>query len=297
MIFRLGYFFKTIGLIGLLSNSSVFADNDLDQGFVENIKSGKLDAISTEIGKAWFSIKGDKAEHFKKLHTWAKEDKNAKLEKLSGILISSEPEYCFGVRQSHLFIQHHSFLRKSENLQAYEQDMALLHAALNSLRNIIRQRAEAEAASYAGPDLAKEFIKHAALSKTVEERNAILFEQGYDEKMSDAAWYFLQEVIILNLCEFDYENTEWIKATIPLIGWPSLTGLDQGLDKVAAFLIRRAYDLPFKKRIVRQLEPFYEAGEIDKASFEYLQAVVTSHEITNDHFVEANMVARTCHAP
>ena len=300
-MYQLKYFFKIMMLVELLVNSSnsVPANDDLrqlGQGFIENIKSGMIEATSPEIGRAWFSNTVNKDMVFTEIQMWAKQEEAKKLQGLEGFLVSSEPRYCFGVRQSHLFNRHYVFLKKSQNLQTYEQDMALLHAALKALKSTMRTRADQKADNHDGSELAKEFTRRAALSKTVEERNAILFEFGYDEKMSDAAWYFLQEVIISNLCEFDYENTEWLKDTIPLIGWPSLAGYDQALDKTAAFLIHRAYDLSFKKRITRQLEPFYETDEIDKTSYENLKASVELQEVLNNEFIEKNTVARSCHA-
>jgi hypothetical protein len=303
MFLRLGKFFGFLLLCVLGSASSLAVEGDAE--FITKIKSGNIDALSPDIGKFWFSDTANKDEIFSGIKKWASKTEAAKLANLTEIILPAMPEYCFDARQSLLVGQHIKYLESVKNFETYKSEMATISTALSTLDNDIRKRAAEVAAKFPSEGLAKELARRSALSTKTEEQNTILFSYGFNKKVSDAAWYFLQEIIIGTQCEYDYNNTEWLKEQIPLIGWPSLAGYTTDVDKAAAFLARHVYDIPFMIKMVEQLQPFYERSEIDQASYKQLQNTVMAYQATTDQVAKIAAIypdqtirpPRMCHTP
>ncbi len=284
MFLRLGKFFGFLLLCVLGSASSLAVEGGAE--FISKIKSGNIDALSPDIGEFWFSDAANKDEIFSGIKKWASKTEAEKLTSLTGIILPAMPEYCFDARQSLLVGQHIKYLESVKNFETYKSEMTIISTALSTLDNDIKKRAEEAAAKFPSEGLAKELARRGALSTKTEEQNTILFSYGFNEKVSDAAWYFLQEIVIGTQCEYDYNNTEWLKEQIPFIGWPSLAGYTTDVDKAAAFLVRRVYDIPFMIKMVERLQPFYDQDQIDRTSYEALKNSALAYQANIDRVAE-----------
>ncbi|UTW56565.1 hypothetical protein [Kordiimonas sp. SCSIO 12610] len=264
------------------NDTATFAASD----FIEKVKSGEISAVSTEIGEMWFSDVKNRDETFNTLRKWANETEAEKLSGIKGVILPAMPEYCFDARQSFLLNHHINYLKSVEGFETYRSEMSIIQTALKTLDEDIKKCADKAAAKVEVDGLERELVYRGALSTQTEEQNDILFSYGFNEKVSDGAWYFLQEIIIGTQCEYDYDNTEWLKEQLPLIGWPSIAGHDKKVDKAAAFLVRRAYDIPFIVKMTKQLKPFYDRSEIDQSSYEKLNNAALAYQASLDRFAE-----------
>ncbi len=205
----LKFVFAIVFLLNSTATSSI--ETTPPHTIIEQIQAETLPATSPKLGTLWFQNHADREEIFKNLHEWAYSEEGRKLNSINTVILSSTPEYCFDIRQPRMVRYHIEFLKKMPSYKQYEKEMADIEDALQALKDLMIKNAELRADNTEGTDFTKELVRRAELSKITQERNLLLFQLGIDKKLSDPAWYFLQELVILNLCEFDYENSEWIK--------------------------------------------------------------------------------------
>ncbi len=291
--------FKFVFAAILLLNSTAASSIETTppHTIIEQIRAETLPATSPKLGALWFQNHADREETFKSLHKWVYNEEDRKLASIKTVILSSTPEYCFDIRQARTVRFHINFLKKMPSYEQYEKEMVDIEDALQALKDLMIKNAEKKANSTEDTDFTKELVRRAELSKITQERNQLLFQLGIDKKLSEPAWYFLQERVILNLCEFDYQNSEWIKKTLAEITWPTISKYGETADKYAAFLVRRSYDNDFKIAVAENLKDTFAAGEINSDAYlAILQSIKIIKQIDEKSDAQNSRVFM-CHAP